>query len=152
MTATAFRFLLRPDLVIVPPDVGQAKAKADCPAAFLRRAREMDSRRAVAAVSFAVRFLPATGLFAVVLFSLCRFPICFATADFVPAADSFGLARSDFAVAGSAGFVAVVAAGFAVAVVAGSADFAAVAAVAAVAGSADFAVAVLAFGVVAFSS
>src|SRR5216117_835755 len=97
--ATPFRFLLRPDLVIVQPVVGPAKAKADCPAAFLRRAREMDSRRAVAAVSFAVRFLPETGLFAVVLFCLCRCLICLATAGFVPAADPFDPAGSGFAVA-----------------------------------------------------
>ena len=98
MTATAFRFLLRRDLVIVQPVVGPAKAKADCPAAFLRRAREMDSRRALAAVSFAVRFLPETGLFAVVLFGLCRCPICPATAGFAPAADPFGPADSAFVV------------------------------------------------------
>ena len=99
MTAKAFRFLLRPDLVIVQPVVGPAKAKADCPAAVLRRAKEMDSRRAVAAVSFAVRFLPETGLFAVVLFCLCRCPICLATAGFVPAADPFDPAGSGFAAA-----------------------------------------------------
>ena len=101
MTATAFRFLLRPDLVIAQPVVGRAKAlvKRDCPAAFLRRAREMDSRRAVAAVSFAVRFLPETGPFAVVLFGLCRCPICLATAGFVPAADPFDPAGSGFAAA-----------------------------------------------------
>src|SRR6478735_2704892 len=102
--ATAFRFLLRRDLVIVQPVVVPARAKADCPADFLSRAREMDSRRVVAAVSFAVRFSPETGPFAVVLFGLCRCPICPATAGFAPAADPFGLAGSDFAV------VAVVAA------------------------------------------
>ena len=73
-------------------------AKPDCPAAFLRRAREMDSRLAVAAVFFAVRFLPGTGLFAVVLFCLCRCPICPATAGFAPAADLFDPAGSGFAV------------------------------------------------------
>ena len=99
MTATAFRFLLRPDLVIVRPVVVPARAKADCPAAFLRRAREMDSRRVVAAVSFAVRFSPGTGPFAVVLFGLCRCSICLATAGFGPAADFFDPAGSDFAAA-----------------------------------------------------
>ena len=79
-------------LVVVP-----ARAKAVCPAAFLRRAREMDSRRVVAAVSFAVRFSPGTGPFAVVLFGLCRCPICLATAGFVPAADPFDPADSGFA-------------------------------------------------------
>ena len=98
MTATAFRFLLRPDLVIVQPVVVPARAKADCPGAFLRRAREMDSRRVVSAVSFAVRFSPEIGPFAVVLFGLCRCPICPATAGFAPAADPFDLADSGFAV------------------------------------------------------
>ena len=79
-------------LVVVP-----ARAKAVCPAAFLRRAREMDSRRVVAAVSFAVRFSPETGPFAVVLFAVCRCPRPFATAGFVPAADPFDPAGSGFA-------------------------------------------------------
>src|SRR5437016_11113078 len=122
--ATPFRFLLRPDLVIVQPVAGPAKAKADCLAAFLRRAREMDSRRAVVAVSFAVRFLPETGPFAVVLFCLCRCPICLATAGFVPAADPFDPAGSGFAAADlsdpSAADLAVVA--VAVAVGPGSVD------------------------------
>ena len=111
MTATAFRFLLRPDLVIVQPVVGPAKAtaKPDYPAAFLRRAREMDSRRVVAAVSFAVRFLPETGLFAVVLFGLCRCPICLATAGFVPAADPFDPAGSGFAAAAAVAVAVAVA-------------------------------------------
>ena len=108
MTAKGFRFLLRPDSVIVQPVVGPAKAKADCPAAFLRRAREMDSLRAVAAVSFAVRSSPETGLFAVVLFCLCRCPICLATAGFVPAADPFDPAGSGFAAAAAAAVVVVV--------------------------------------------
>ena len=85
--------------MIVQPVAAPARAKAGCPAAFLRRAREMDSRRAVAAVSFAVRFSPETGLFAVVLFGLSRCPICLATAVFVPAADPFDPAGSGFAVA-----------------------------------------------------
>jgi hypothetical protein len=85
--------------VIVQPAVGPAMAKADCPAAFLHRAREMDSRRVVAAVSFAVRFSPETGPSAVVLFAVCRCPRPFATAGFVPAADPFDP---------DSGFVAVV--------------------------------------------
>src|SRR5215813_4608029 len=94
-----FRFLLRPDLVIAQPVGLQATpmAKPDCPAAFLRRAREMDFRWVVAAVSFAVRFSPETGLFAVVFFGPCRSPICSATAGFVPAADPFDPAGSGFA-------------------------------------------------------
>src|SRR5438874_5224003 len=101
VTATAFRFLLRPDLVIAQPVVGRAKAlvKRDCPAAFPRRARETGFHRVVAAVSFAVRFSPETGLFAVVLFCLCRCLICLATADFVSAADPFDPAGSGFAAA-----------------------------------------------------
>src|SRR5262245_52913800 len=86
---------------------------ADYSAVFLRRAREMDFRRAFAAVSFAVRFSPEIGLFAVVLFGLCRSPICFATAGFVPAFDPSDPAGS--------GFVVVAAA--AVAVVAAAVDF-----------------------------
>ena len=94
--------------MIVQPVVVPASAKAVCPAAFLRRAMEMDSRRVVAAVSFAVRFSPETGPFAVVLFDLCRCPICPATAGFVPAADPFDPADSGFAAAAAA--VVVVAA------------------------------------------
>ena len=92
-----FRFLLRPDLVIVRPVVflAMATAKPDCPAAFLRRVREMDFRRVVAAVSFAARSWPVADL-SVVAFDSCRCPICFATAGFVPAADPFGPADSDF--------------------------------------------------------
>src|SRR6478735_4582639 len=106
--ATAFRFLLRRDLVIVQPVVVPARAKADCPADFLSRAREMDSRRVVAAVSFAVRFSPETGPFAVLLFGLCRCPICPATAGFVPAADPFDPADSGFAAAAVVVVVAAV--------------------------------------------
>ena len=84
--------------MIVQPVVVPARGKAVCPAASLRRAREMDSRRVVLAVSFAVRFSPETGLFAVVLFGLCRCSICLATAGFVPAADPFDPADSGFAV------------------------------------------------------
>src|SRR6476660_8013086 len=97
--ATAFRFRLHQDLVIVQPVVLPARAKADCPASFLRRAMETDSRPVAAAVSFAVRFSPETGLFAVVLFGLCHCPICPATAGFAPAADPFDPAYSGFAAA-----------------------------------------------------
>ena len=79
-------------LVAVP-----AKAKADCPAAFRSRAMETDSRRAVAAASFAVRFWPEIGLSAVVLFGLCRCSICLVTVGFAPAADPFGHAGPAFA-------------------------------------------------------
>ena len=81
-------------LVAVP-----AKAKADCPAAFRSRAMETDSRRAVAAASFAVRFLPETDPSAVGLFDLCRCSICPATVGFAPAADPFDPAGSGFAAA-----------------------------------------------------
>ena len=63
-----------------------AMGKPDCPA-FLRPAREMDSRRVAAAVSFAVRFSPEIDPFVVVLFAVCRRSTAFATAGFVPAAD-----------------------------------------------------------------
>ena len=142
MTATAFRFLLRPDLVIVQPVVVPAMAKADCPPAFLRRAMETDSRRVVAAVSFAVRFSPETGLFAVVLFGLSPSPICFATAGFVPAADPFDPAGSGFAVVAAAGFVVVAAAVVVVAVAVDLSDLSAagLSVVAAGPGSVGFAV------------
>src|SRR4029077_18386086 len=106
----AFLSLLRQFLVIVHPVLAPSRAMADCPASFLRRAREMDSRQVVAAVSFAVRFSPETGLFAVVLFCLCRCPICPATAGFVPAADPFDPADSGFAVAAAVVVVVVAAA------------------------------------------
>ena len=96
--------------MIVQPVVLPAKAKADCPAAFLRRAMETDSGRAVAAVSFAVRFLPGTGPFAVVLFGLSRCSICLATADLVPAADLFVPVDSGLAVAVAAVVAAAAAA------------------------------------------
>ena len=79
-------------LVAVP-----ATAKADCPAAFPRRAKEKDFRRAVAAASFAVRFWPETDPSAVVLFGLCRCSICLVTVGFAPAADPFGPAGPAFA-------------------------------------------------------
>jgi len=99
--ATGSRFLLRLDLVIVQPAVGPAMAMADSLAAFLRRVREMDSRRAVvaAAVSFAARFWPVADLAVVVAFDLCRCPTRFATAGFVPAADPFDPAGFGFVAA-----------------------------------------------------
>src|SRR5438552_10971993 len=113
VTAKAFGFLLRPDLVIAQPVVGRAKAlvKRDCPAAFLRPARETGFHRVVAAVSFAVRFSPGVGPSAVVLFGLCRCPICLVTAGFGPAADPFDPAGSGsgFAVVAVAAAAAVVA-------------------------------------------
>ena len=99
VSAKDFRFLLRRDWVIAQPVAGPAMAKADCPVSFLRRGTGMGSGRVVAAVCFAVRFSPETGLFAVVLFAVCRCPIGFATAGFVPAADPFDPAGSGFAVA-----------------------------------------------------
>src|SRR5215467_9365818 len=60
--------------------------KADYSAVFPSPAREMDFRRAVAAVSFAVRSLLEIGLFAVVPFGLCRSPICLAAAAAAAAA------------------------------------------------------------------
>src|SRR5215469_3310128 len=96
--ATGSRSLLHLDLVIVQPAVGPAMAMADSLAAFLRRVREMDSRRAVAAaVSFAARFWPVADLAVVVAFDLCRCPTRSATAGFVPAADPSDPADSDFA-------------------------------------------------------
>src|SRR5215467_7493433 len=97
--ATGSRFLLRPGLVIVQPAVGPALAMADSVAVFLRRVREMDSRRAVvaAAVSFAARFWPVADLAVVVAFDLCRCPTRFATAGFVLAADPADSADFDFA-------------------------------------------------------
>src|SRR5262245_56544509 len=100
--ATAPHFLLRRDSVILQFAAVLARAKADFPAAVLRRAMEMDSRPVVAAVSFAVRFSPEPDSFVVALFALCRFPIRFATAGFVPAADPFDPADSDFAVVAAA--------------------------------------------------
>ena len=90
-------------------------AKTDWPAVFLSRAMETDSRRVVAAVSFAVRFSPGTDLFAVVLFGLCRCPRLFAIAGFGPAAaDLFDPADSGFAAATAAVVVAAAAAAAAV--------------------------------------
>src|SRR6516165_2009490 len=82
-------------------------ARADYPAAFLRQAREMGSRGVVAAVSFAVRFSPETGPFAVVLFSLCRCSLGFATAAaVVVVVDPSGPSAADLSVvAAGPGFV-----------------------------------------------
>ena len=121
--------------MIVQPVVLPARAKADCPASFLRRAMETDSRPVAAAVSFAVRFSPETGLFAVVLFGLCRCPICPATAGFAPAADPFDPAYSDFAAA----VVVVAAAAAAAAVDLSDLSAAGLSVVAAGPGSVDFA-------------
>src|SRR6187401_2187986 len=98
----AFRSLLRQGLVTVQLVAVPAKAKTDCPAAFPRRAKETDFRRAGADASFAVRFWPELGLSAVVLFGLCRCSICLATAGFGPAADCFDPAGSDFAAVAAA--------------------------------------------------
>ena len=141
--ATVPHFLLRPDLVIVQLAAVPARAKADYSAAFLRRVREMDSHRAVAAVSFAVRFSPGTGPFAVVvLFGLCRCLRPFAIADFAPAA------------AADPGSAAAVVVAAAVAVVdlsdLSAADLSAVAAGPGSVGFADFA-ADLAFSVCPFA-
>ena len=107
MTATQFHSLLHPDLAIVQPVAGPAMAKVDCSAVFLLRAREMDFRRVFAvADSFAVRFWPVADL-SVVAFDPCRCPTGFVTAGFVPAADLFGPADSDFAVAAAVAVVAV---------------------------------------------
>src|SRR5215471_10041085 len=99
--ATGSRSLLHLDLVVVQPAVGPAMEMADSLAAFLRRVKEMDSRRAVAAaVSFAARFWPVADLDDVVAFDLCRCPTRFATAGFVLAADPADSADSpdsDFA-------------------------------------------------------
>jgi len=93
-------------------------AKTDWPAVFLSRAMETDSRRVVAAVSFAVRFSPGTDLFAVVLFGLCRCPRLFAIAGFGPAAaDLFDPADSGFAAAAVVVVVVAAAAAAAAAVV-----------------------------------
>src|SRR6476659_8661673 len=108
----AFRSLLRQGLVTVQLVAVPATAKADCPAAFPRRAKETDFRRAVAAASFAVRFWPEIGLSAVVLFGLCRCSVCLATAGFGPAADFFDLSVAAAAVVDpSAAGPSVVAAG-----------------------------------------
>ena len=98
--------------MIVQPVVVRAmeRAKTDCPAVFLSRAMATDSRRALAAVSFAVRFSPGTDPFAVVLFGLWRCPRPFALAGFVPAAaDLFDPAGSGFAAAAVVVAVAAVA-------------------------------------------
>ena len=107
--ATASHFLLRLGWVILPPAVPQATVKAGSPAAFPRLAREKDSRRVVAAVSFAARSSPAPARFAFVLFALCRCPIGFATVDpVIAAADLFSLAGPDSAVVAAAGFALAV--------------------------------------------
>ena len=97
-------FLLRGDWAIAQLAVPQATAKSDFPAAFPRRAREMESHRVVAAVSFGARSSPGPDPFAAVLFVLCRCSTGFVPLDFVTAvAGPFGFA--DF---GSAAAVVVV--------------------------------------------
>src|SRR5262249_28134838 len=140
VTATAFRFPLRLDSAIVQPAAVLATAKADSVAAFLRRATAMEFHRAVvAAVSSAVRFLPGTGLVAVVAFALCRWPSRFATGGFVPAADPFDPAGSGFAVVAAAAAVAAAAVAAVAAVVVAVADLSVAAGPVSV-GSAVFAV------------
>src|SRR5215831_2069184 len=94
--ATASHFLLRRDSVNVQPAVHQAMAKLDFPADFVRPEKETESRQVVVAVSFEARFSPAPDLAAAVPSAVCRCPIRFATAGFVPAADPFDPAGSDF--------------------------------------------------------
>src|SRR5438874_5471544 len=89
---TALHFLLRRESVILRLAVAPAMAKRHCPAAFLRRAREMGSHQVVVAASFAVRFSPALDPSAAVRSAVCRSQIRFATVGFVPAAGSFDLA------------------------------------------------------------
>ena len=79
-------FLLRLGSAILQPAVAPAMAKADCPAGFVRVAREMDSHRVVVAASFGARFSPAPDLSAAVPSVVCRCPIRFATVGFAPAA------------------------------------------------------------------
>src|SRR5438874_13724725 len=88
---TALHFLLRRESVILRLAVAPAMAKRHCPAAFLRRAREMGSHQGVVA-SFAVRFSPALVPSAAVRSAVCRSQIRFASVGFVPAAGSFDLA------------------------------------------------------------
>src|SRR5947208_5145110 len=91
VTATVLHFPLRPGWAILQPAVAPAMAKADCPAGFVRLAREMDSHRVVVAASFGARFSPAPDLSAAVPSVVCRCPIRFATVGFVPAAGPFDL-------------------------------------------------------------
>ena len=111
MTATAFRFLLRPDLVIAQPVVGRAKAlvKRDCPAAFLRPARETGFHRVVAADFSVVRSLPELGPFAFPPLDLCRRQIGLVTVDpWTVVVDLFAVAVPERSAAGFAVSVVVV--------------------------------------------
>ena len=121
---------------VAPP--AMAMGKPDCPA-FLRPAREMDSRRVAAAVSFAVRFSPEIDPFVVVLFAVCRRSTGFATAGFVPAADPFDPADSGFAAAVVVAAVVVVVVAAVVAVDLSAAGLSVVAAGPGSVGSAVFA-------------
>src|SRR5438477_11289912 len=110
VTATVLHFPLRPGWAILQPAVAPAMAKADCPAGFVRLAREMDSHRVVVAASFGARFSPAPDLSAAVPSGVCRCPIRFATVGFVPAAGPFDLVVAVAVVAGlSAADLSVVA-------------------------------------------
>src|SRR5438105_3946778 len=86
VTATVLHFPLRPGWAILQPAVAPAMAKADCPAGFVRLAREMDSHRLVVAASFGARFSPAPDLSAAVPSVVCRSRNRFAIAGFAPAA------------------------------------------------------------------
>src|SRR5215472_10017090 len=101
-TAMPLHFVLHRDWAIAQLAVLPVTANSDFPAVFPCLARETEFHPVVVAVSFAVRSSPEVVPFAVVLFRLCRSPICFATVYLVTAADSFGLVGSDFVVAGSA--------------------------------------------------
>src|SRR5947209_2168304 len=116
VTARASRSLLRPGWVILPPAVRLAMAKADCSAGSQRRGMETDSRRVVAAGFLGARFSPGPDLSAAVPSAFYRCPVRFATSGFVPAADLFDPAGSDFAdfAVAAVAVVVVVAAGFSV--------------------------------------
>src|SRR6476660_3381912 len=96
--ATAFRFRLRQDLVIVQPVVLPARAKADCPASFLRRAMETDSRPVAAAVSFAVRFSPAADPFDPAYSGFAAAVVVVAAAAAAAVADLFDLSAAGLSV------------------------------------------------------
>ncbi len=83
--------------MIVQPVVVPATAKADCPAAFLRRAREKELSPGCCCW-FLLRFVFRLGLVFLLLFFLVFVaPDSLATAGFVPAADPFDPADSGFA-------------------------------------------------------
>ena len=88
--------------MILRPGVALAMAKAHSPGDFVRLARGTDSHQVVVAASFGVRFSPALDPSAALPSAVCRCPIRFATAGFVPAAAG----PFDLAVAVVAGFSA----------------------------------------------